>query len=245
MSTRTPERMLQRLAAANGVLMPEREGRGYCYYPNGDRRRRPLVRLSASQVGALQSEGVLTTTPPIMLSDAGRARIRREAADDADEPYLAQHAPITTRSVIDEQGAVHAVRGIDWDASLRRLAALRDNSGAPWLSADELAAAAQLRSDWERAEIGLVRGSDWGAPPRGGVPRGQTQDIAMAARCDARRRLEERLRALAAPLRRAVQRVCLNDEGLESLERAEGWPVRSGKLALKLALAQLAQSYAS
>jgi hypothetical protein len=33
----------------------------------------------------------------------------------------------------------------------------------------------------------------------------------------------------------------LREEGLEALERAETWPVRSGKIALKLALAQLAQ----
>jgi hypothetical protein len=45
---------------------------------------------------------------------------------------------------------------------------------------------------------------------------------------------------LAVPLRRVVERVCLREEGLEALERGEGWPARSGKIALKLALAQLA-----
>ena len=48
------------------------------------------------------------------------------------------------------------------------------------------------------------------------------------------------MEALAAPLRRVVERVCLHEEGLEALERAQGWPARSGKLALKLGLAQLA-----
>jgi hypothetical protein len=37
-----------------------------------------------------------------------------------------------------------------------------------------------------------------------------------------------------------VERVCLYEDGLEALERAEGWPACSGKLALKLGLAQLA-----
>ena len=63
---------------------------------------------------------------------------------------------------------------------------------------------------------------------------------AVEARCDAQRRANEALAALAAPLRRVVERVCLYEEGLEALERAEGWPARSGKIALKLGLAQLA-----
>lgn len=47
-------------------------------------------------------------------------------------------------------------------------------------------------------------------------------------------------RSTAPPLRRVVKRVCFNEDGVEALERAEGWPARSGKLALKMALAQLA-----
>jgi hypothetical protein len=66
----------------------------------------------------------------------------------------------------------------------------------------------------------------------------------MAMRCDARRRVTEALEALAQPLRRVVERACLHEDGLEALERREGWPARSGKLALKLGLAQLAQALA-
>jgi hypothetical protein len=62
----------------------------------------------------------------------------------------------------------------------------------------------------------------------------------MIRHADARKRVAVALDALAPPLRRVVERVCLHEDGLEALERAEGWPARSGKLALKLALAQLA-----
>jgi hypothetical protein len=37
-----------------------------------------------------------------------------------------------------------------------------------------------------------------------------------------------------------VEALCLNEVGLEAYERAEGWPARSAKIALKLALSQLA-----
>ncbi|MGE0741086.1 MAG: DUF6456 domain-containing protein [Hyphomonadaceae bacterium] len=123
---------------------------------------------------------------------------------------------------------------------LQRLAALKDGRGANWLSADELIAAQRLRTDWELSAAGLVRGSDWSAPPRGSAARGpNVQEDMLARRCDARRRMGDALDALAPPLRRIVESVCLHEHGLEALERAEGWPARSAKVALKLGLAQL------
>jgi hypothetical protein len=90
----------------------------------------------------------------------------------------------------------------------------------------------------------LIGGSDWSAPPRGASARGpgHAREAMLAAHCDARQRASDALNALAAPLRRVVERVCLQEEGLERLERQEGWPARSGKIALKLGLAQLAAS---
>jgi hypothetical protein len=83
------------------------------------------------------------------------------------------------------------------------------------------------------------------AAPMGSTARGpgNAQEAAMARRCDARRRVAQAMARLAAPLRRVVERVCLREDGLEALERAEGWPARSGKLALKLGLAQLAAEF--
>jgi hypothetical protein len=238
MSARGVERALARLCAPNAVLAPERAGAGFGVYPNGDRRRRPIVRLSAAEVRSLEASGAISNVDEgFAITDAGRARARREASRD-DEAFAAQHRPIVDRAVMDGEGAARSVRGFEIDGVIRRLAGLRDASGSAWLNASEIAAAARLRSDWERGERGLVRGSDWSAPPKGSAARGP--DGAMVAHCDARKRVAEALDRLAPPLRRIVERVCLREEGLETLERAESWPVRSGKLALKLALAQLA-----
>ncbi len=247
MSGRRLERALQRLAETGNVLAPERNGKGFGVFPKGDRRRRPLVRLSAAEVRELEAAGAISaaTNGEYVLNRAGQARAVREASD-APEAFLRQHGAIVDRSVIDSDGDLRTARGFDADRVLRRLAGLRDGAGRPWLSAAEMAAAAKVKTDWDRGEIGLVRGSDWSAPPKGASARGaDAQDAAMAARCDARRRLADALAALAPPLRAVVERVCLREEGLEALERAESWPARSGKLALKLALAQLAQRYAS
>ncbi len=146
--------------------------------------------------------------------------------------------------MIDAEGGERTLLALDSGVVMRRLAALRDLRGRPWLSAGELSAAAHLRADWEASQTGLLRGSDWTAPPNANSGRGQSsaQEAALAARCDARRRTAEALACLSAPLRRVVERICLQEEGLEALERAEGWPGRSGKLALKLGLSQLAAS---
>jgi hypothetical protein len=238
MSVRDVERALTRLCAADAILSPERSGAGFGLYPNGDRRRRPVLRLSASEARALEASGALCAVPDgYAITEVGRARVRRDASRP-DEAFVAQHRAIVDRAVMDGDGDACKVRGHVADSVIRRLAALRDASGASWLNATEIAAAARLRADWERGQRGLVRGSDWSAPPKGSAARGP--DGAMAAHCDARQRVADALERLALPLRRVVERVCLSEEGLETLERAESWPARSGKLALKLALAQLA-----
>ena len=241
MSGRDSERVLARLAGEGAVLARERGGVGYALYPRGDRRRRPIARLSVAGVRALVADGALASAPEgaFVLSEAGHARVRRDSAP-ASERFLAQHAPVVDRIVM-QGGGETRVRGFESGATLRRLAALRDARGKAWLSSTELAAAAALRQDWESAQAGLVRGSDWRAPPKGAAPRGANGlDAAMAARCDAHRRFAGKLTALAPALRRVVERVVLYDDGVEALERAEGWPARSGKVALKLGLAQLA-----
>jgi len=245
MSARSVSRALARLAAPGAVLALDRSGKGFGVFPGGDRRRRPVIRLNDAEVRELVSCGALCADEKgaYVLSEAGHARVAREAAAPA-EAFAAQHGCIVDRAIVDADGDVRAARGYDAERALRRLSALRDGAGRPWLDGAELAAAARLKADWERGEIGLVRGSDWRAPPKGSSPRGaDAQQAAMAARCDARRRASDALAALASPLRAVVERVLLREEGLEALERAEAWPARSGKLALKLALAQLAENY--
>lgn len=238
------EKALLRLSAPGALLARKADGAQYGVYSAGDRRRRPLAKLSAAEVRALVAEGAIVACGDgFSISSAGRARVRREGAEPG-EAFVAQHGAVISRSAIDAAGRVKAVRGFEPSSVVRRLGALRDANGAPWLDARELAAASRLRAHWETGQAGLLRGSDLAAPPnaKGGRGPSSAQEAALAARCDARRGVEEALAQLAPPLRRAVERICLQEEGIEALERAEGWPARSGKLALKFGLAQLAAS---
>ena len=245
MSERRIGRALARLAANDAALRLEGAGPDYGVFTKRDRRRRALLRLRTNEVRTLEADGVLQRCEDdtFVLSEAGLARVVREGAAPG-EAFAAQHQAIVSRDVIDSDGALRKVRGVDGEAPMRRLAALKGPNGEPWLSQAELGAAGKLRSDWSAGELSLVRGSDWLAAPIG-TTRGpaNAQEAAMARRCDARRRLADALAKLAEPLRRVVERVCLYEEGLEALERSEGWPARSAKLALKLGLAQLAADF--
>lgn len=243
MSEKLERRALTRLASSGAVLARDRDGGDYGVFVGGDRRRRPVARLASGSVRRLESEGAIVVCgrDAFVLSDAGRSRVRRDAAE-VEPQFLAQHVSVETRIVVDGEGGERIVRGVARSNVLRKLAALPGANGAAWLSSAELQAAQALRSDWEASQVGLTRGSDWSAPPIGSGGRGvgNAQERAMAARCDRNRRVADALAALAPPLRRVVERVCFHEDGLELVERGEGWPARSAKLALKLALAQLA-----
>ncbi len=243
MSERRIVRALARLAKGDAALRPTSGRRGFGVFAGRDRRCRALLRLSAAEVRELESQGVIELSHEdcYVLNAAGLARVAREAAAPG-EAYIAQHEALVSRDVINDAGDVRTVRGLDPEVVMRKLAALRGPNGAAWLSETELAAAGKLRADWVAGEIGLVRGADWAGSPIGSAPRNgsNAQEVMMARRCDARRRVADGLARLATPLRRVVEHVCLREEGLELLERNEGWPARSGKLALKFGLAQLA-----
>jgi hypothetical protein len=234
------------MARSGAALLPDCAGKVFGLYPGGDRRRRPVARLTAARVRAYEAEGVLQRQGSgVILTEAGVAFVRRQNAPE-EEAFLAQHHAIAPRAVIDPLGRLHAARGVETDNVLKRLARLESGErGEKWLSSVELDAAARLRADWELGQIGLVRGSDWSAPPLSGAPRAtvSSAELRTGALVDARRRLAQALATLAPDLRRVVERVCLFEEGLESVERAEHWPARSAKLALKLGLAQVALAY--
>lgn len=230
-------RALAALARPGAMLAPHRDKFGV--FPNGDRRRRPQASLTAVQTRALESDGALQRHgDSYVLTPAGARRAVRTEARDG-EQFLAQHTRIADRARINTDGMVEAVRAAE-SGALARLAALRNPGGAPWLAPEELRAARRLRDVWLAGQIGLVRGSDWSAPPRGSTARAAKGEDRLIASVDARRRVEEALARLAPSLRRVAERVCLQEAAFEEIEAAEAWPPRTAKLALKLALAQLA-----
>ena len=123
---------------------------------------------------------------------------------------------------------------------IERLSARR-KGGEAYLDAAEAGAAMRLARDAERGGLRANVTQNWDSVSTNGGRRGPT-DIADAA-LDARGRVNIALSAVGPEFSGLLLDVCCFEKGLETIEAERGWPVRSGKLMVKTALAILARHY--
>jgi hypothetical protein len=112
------------------------------------------------------------------------------------------------------------------------------------VSERQFAAGEKLREDWERSQLPPRVTMRWDAPPIGGTARGPSSAGDLAGpELAARRRFEAAEAAVGPGLRDILWRVVCAGEGMRDAESALGWPARSGKLVLAMALDRLADYY--
>lgn len=105
----------------------------------------------------------------------------------------------------------------------------------------QFAAGEQLRADWERAQLSPRVTMSWDVVRvRGGRDQGLSAGERQIA---AKQRFDGAVAAAGPGLADILWRVVCAGEGLPDAERALAWPVRSGKLVLKLALDRVAGFY--
>ena len=102
----------------------------------------------------------------------------------------------------------------------------------------------RLRADYERGQLGARTTMSWeGAPvARRGGGRNPLPDLA-GSQIDARARFDAAVGHAGAGLADILWRVVCGGEGMREAETALGWPARSGKLVLTLALDRVADYY--
>ncbi len=84
----------------------------------------------------------------------------------------------------------------------------------------------------------------WDAAPRSGARRGSDDHLEPTERqTAARQRFDAAMTALGRDLNDIAWRVICSGEAMPVAEKALGWPVRSGRLVLRLALDRLADFY--
>lgn len=109
------------------------------------------------------------------------------------------------------------------------------------LSDAQFAAGEALRRDWERAQLSAGVTMRWDAVRITGTgERGLNPGERQLA---ARQRFDSAIAAAGPGLSDVLWRVVCAGETLPDAERALAWPVRSGKLVLKLALDRVAGFY--
>jgi hypothetical protein len=101
-----------------------------------------------------------------------------------------------------------------------------------------------LRADFERAGLTPSVTMRWDAPAPDGSPRTMRScDSATIAQIDARRRFDAAMAHVGSGLADICWRIICAGEGMAHAERGLGWPTRSGRLVLTLALDRLADHY--
>lgn len=132
------------------------------------------------------------------------------------------------------------------ESPLAWLARRKDKDGKPMLSEAEVSAGERLRADFWFAQLTPNVTTNWsnlmsetggrrGSPDHGA----EIADHIIAAR----ERVRLALRAVGPDLSGMLIDVCCHLKGLELAERSGGWPQRSGKVVLTIALKSLARHY--
>ncbi|MBO6757752.1 MAG: hypothetical protein JJ902_15570 [Roseibium sp.] len=182
-----------------------------------------------------------------VLSPTGRMALKRMLAGG--DGFAGQHRTLDQMVYKPEKAggtaAATATATINLSESpLAWLAKRRDRNGRPLLDAAQLRAGERLRADFTFASLMPDIGRGWkseaSGPSRGARPKsGDLRDDVLAAR----RRVYCILDMLEPRLAKVLVDVCCHLKGLETVEAEQGWPARSAKVVLQIALTSLAEKY--
>jgi hypothetical protein len=124
----------------------------------------------------------------------------------------------------------------------------KDRNGEPMISQTQFDAGERLRADFWFAQMTPRTTTNWSSlspQQRGrryGAARQSGTEILDSAAAAAER-VRRALSSVGPELSGVLIDVCCHLKGLEEAERAAGWPQRSAKIVLQLALTRLARHY--
>jgi hypothetical protein len=182
-------------------------------------------------------------SPRLAITDAGRAHLRRGEAETAEEGFIAQHLTLT-RAVIEATDGPTSVTLDAEESPLAWLSRRKDTDGRPFLDAAAVGAGERLRADLTIAGMLPSVSARWDmGVDRGGSGGGTDPAAATDVMVAARQRATQALKDVGEDFADLLIDVCGFLKGLEAVERERGWPPRSGKVVVRLALWRLAEHY--
>jgi len=179
---------------------------------------------------------------PSAKSAAAKPILDAAAAPDIG-PQRAQHLSLNDR-VVDTPTGARRVTVDESESPLAWLARRRGRDGRALIAPHQFQAGERLRADFTRAQMMPRTTADWSSPMASGR-RGPSGGVAnfTEATMTARQRVNAALEAVGPEFSGLLIDLCCFLKGLEDLERARGWPARSAKVVLQLALDRLARHY--
>ncbi|MCD0419315.1 DUF6456 domain-containing protein [Rubrivivax sp. JA1024] len=156
------------------------------------------------------------------------------------DSFRASHLDIAERDIMTAEGLARVTID-DSESPLAWLARRKGRDGQAMISAEQFVAGERLRADFTRGNLTPRVTSNWGAPTgrAGSGGAGEMTNLVVAAR----QRVQHALDACGPEFCGILLDVCCFLRGLEDVERERGWPSRSAKVVLQLALDRLARHY--
>jgi hypothetical protein len=183
------------------------------------------------------------------MKAARRTRDRARRCEANDRPagdidgFRAQHLDLSMQEIASDHGAVDVLVNAG-ESPLAWLARRKGRDGRAMISPNQFLAGEKLRADFTRAHLSPRVTSDWSAPTGG---RGRGGGCRVAEMTDlivgSRQRVRLAMQACGPEFAGLLMDVCCFLRGLEDIERERGWPLRSAKIVLQLALDRLARHY--
>jgi len=200
------------------------------------------LKVPAAAVAAMVSEGlIIRVRDEVRRTSAGRSFLRRALATGEEDGFAAQHRDMAPQ-VVDVAGQSVKVAVNSAENPLLWLSTRKGRDGAPLIDHTQLKAGQRLAADHERGHLRERVTQGWDASGVRGAAR-RDRLTASEAAVAARRRVEAALDAVGPGLSHILVAVCCEEIGLEAAEKRLGWPARSAKVVLRLALDRLAQHY--
>ncbi len=165
----------------------------------------------------------------------------RHRANETIDSFRAQHLDLTPRNLMTETGPANVLVN-DNESPLAWLASRKGRDGRALIGQEQFIAGERLRADFTRGHLSPRVTSTWSGIGRthGGSGRGgEMTDLIVASR----QRVRSALEACGPEFAGLLMDVCCFLRGLEDIERERGWPSRSAKIVLQLALDRLARHY--
>lgn len=174
---------------------------------------------------------------------SGSGKIRqqtKQVSGDEVGAFRAQHLDLSVRDLMTETGMTQVLVN-DSESPLGWLARRKGRDGRAMIGPDQFLAGERLRADFTRGHLTPRVTSSWTGigRTRGAGGGFEMTDLIVASR----QRVRLALEACGPEFSGLLLDVCCFLRGLEDVERERGWPSRSAKVVLQLALDRLARHY--
>lgn len=176
------------------------------------------------------------------MTASNRTRRGKTSPAEGVDHFRRQHLDLQTKRIVTETGSAHVTIN-DNESPLAWLARRKGRDGHAMISTHQFVAGEKLRADFTLGHMAPRMTANWSGS--GGMPRGsgnsaaEMTDLMMTGR----QRVRLAMAACGPEFAGLLMDVCCFLRGLEDAERERGWPPRSGKIVLQLALDRLARHY--